>query len=328
MSSSHIVQLSLVFIGGMTVLLLSSQLLLTAAKNLAIRWKVSPLFLALILVALGTTIPEFTFTVSTFFGGDQGLAIGNLVGSNITNILLVFGIGILVGRPRIGTNTTIKYSLLMLVVTLLYLVVQSVGIPLFWQGVLMVVTTGVILTYQYIASRNWKGKDDDYILAVTKPHRKNKEYHQLPPYFLGFIVVAAAIGTAMGGYQVMQSISRLAEAFTISQTVLGLTLVAISTSMPELITMVLAGVKHDDKMLVGTIIGSNIYNIGLYAGVLMINQSQAQISTIDNLVLVFSAILFAFLIMFGSGRKLSRWIGLGMVGLFLLFVAQAFILSA
>jgi cation:H+ antiporter len=328
MDSSYIVQLSLVFIGGMTVLLLSSQLLLTAAKNLAIRWKVSPLFLALVIVALGTNIPELTFTISTFFGGDQGLAIGNIVGSNIANLLLVFGIGILVGRPRIGTNVTIKNALLMLVVTLLFLVVRSIGIPLFWQGVTLLTITAIILVYQYIASRNWKGKDDDYLLAVAKPNKKNGSYHEMPLVFLGFIIVAAAIGTAMGGYQVMQSASRLADVFNISQTVLGLTIVAMSTSSPELITMILAGVRGDDKMLVGTIIGSNIYNLGLFAGILLLNQSQTFISVIDSVVLVLSALIFTFLLMFSAGNEIRRWVGLIMVGLFLLFVAQAFILSA
>jgi cation:H+ antiporter len=328
MNGNHIVQLLLVFIGGMTVLLLSSQLLLTAAKNLAIRWKLSPLFLALIIVALGTNIPELTFTVSTFFGGNEGLAIGNIVGSNIANLLLVFGVGIIVARPRIGTNVTIKNALLMLIVTLLFLVLRTIGISLFWQGALLLLTTAVILLYQYVVSQNWKNRDDDYLRAVAKPGEKQQTYHQMPLYFLGAIIIAAVIGTAMGGYQVMQSISRLAESFGISQTVLGMTLVAVSTSSPELITMFLAGSRGDDRMLVGTIIGSNIYNLGLFAGILLLGQTQTYLAITDNLVLVVSALLFTFLLMFNAGKKLARYWGVFLILLFLLFVAQAFILPA
>lgn len=321
-----ILQLLLVFVGGMTVLLISSQLLLSVAKSLGLRWKLSPLFLALVLVALGTNIPELTFTLTAFAGGDPGLALGNVVGSNVVNIFLVFGVGILIGTPKISKDISPRNAQLMVLMTVLFVVMRLTPIPFPLQGFVLMLSTVLILLYQYQSTKFGGVKLKKHFLTVAKPKKDTKKYAGYPFAFLLVILLASVVGIAMGGYQVIVAIESMAIAFGLSQTILGLTLVAVSTSMPELLTIFVAELKNEDAVVVGTILGSNLYNIGIFAGLLSMTQSRSFLPVSDVFFLVLSAVMMLLLLYKYRGKMIPRYWGVAFIGMFILFVGQALLL--
>lgn len=321
-----IVQLILLFIGGMTVLLLSAEVLLSVSKTLAIRMHISPLIVALVVVALGTTIPELSFTISGLLGNTHELAMGNIVGSNISNILLIFGVAIVIGRPRVGYLKESKNALMMLVMTMLFILVRNIGIDFKIQGLILLTTGVLFLIYQYISAKGSNYNGGAKLLKMSKVKNKFWSIHSLPGYILFVFFIATLIGIATGSYLVINTVEGISHFFGISQTAIGLTLVAISTSMPELITTVLATMDDEDNVIVGTLIGSNIYNVGFYAGALLLNQSKSIVTLYDQLFLFISAFIFTFIILFYHGRKVHKIWGVLFLLLFLLFIGQALIL--
>jgi cation:H+ antiporter len=214
----------------------------------------------------------------------------------------------------------------MLVVTLFFVSLRLLQIPYFLQGLLLISMAMAILIYQYMVTHRNSVRKGKATQRIKSTHKYIRQYAHYPFGFLVMVLMSAVIGIAVGGYQVILAVQELAVMYDLSQTVLGLTLVAVSTSLPELITILVAKVNHDDEVMVGTILGSNMYNLGLFAGLLSLNQVGSYLTKIDFIFLITSAMLMTFMLLFYAGRKIPRVWGVASIFLFLIFVAQAFIL--
>lgn len=312
------------FAGGLAILLLCAELLITITKTLALRWRLSPLFVALLLVALGTTLPEATVTILSIIENDPGLALGNIVGSNISNITLVFGLAVILTSPRIGTVKTPRNTIAMLVLALLFLSLRWMQVTFQYQGIILISVTAMIFCYQYYLAVQGRNREDKKSHTRAKSASRTRPRFRYPMWTTIPLALVALSGLAAGGWLATGAIQELAVIWQLTTTSLGLTLVATATSLPELVTILVAGLKGEDKITVGTLIGANIYNLGLISGILSLSTPQNQVSFSEQLFLLISMLLFTGVILFWQGRRVPRQLGGLFILLFLLFVFQVF----
>ena len=315
------------FIFGFILLIKGADFLVNGSSALAKRTKVSGLVVGLTLVAFGTSLPELVINVTASFHGMQDVVIGNILGSNITNMLLILGLSSLISPLRLKKDTTwkeIPYSflagalVLFLMNSYLLDMVDFAGLSI-GDGLILLLFFIIFLFYIFYLSK----KD---MTAEDKPAHQKKEISGLLSLRRAiFYVVAGLAGLVIGGSWIVNGVTALATALGASTSLIALTIVALGTSLPELATSAVAVWKKNFDIAVGNIIGSNIFNIFFILGISVII-APIPFSSIVNrdILMVMVASLLLFLFMF-TGRRhiLQRWQG----GLFvLLYVAYVYFL--
>lgn len=219
----------LLFAIGVVILLFSTEYLAKISSKMWAALKLSPLIIGCTIVAIGTSLPEMAVSLTAVLKGDQGLATGNIVGSNIANILLVFAVGIFLGHINIGISKTQKTGLMMLLATGLYLWLSfTVASP----QVLGVILVGLAILFSLLEifmGMSGRNHEDKAFVA-----HKNSRFG---PAMIGKVMVVVA-GVILGGMIVVYSIEELSLVSGYSTTILGLSVTAIATSLPELLTVV------------------------------------------------------------------------------------------
>lgn len=305
------------FLGALSLLLFSADLLVNASKNLSVRWRLSPIFVSLVIISLGTSLPELAVTISSLAIGDGGLAIGNIVGSNITNSTLVFGLAVLSGSLKVGSFKTQRNGYLMLIVTGLFVFLQFSR----WSGVtqagILFVSLVTILIYDSLLAFRGRVREDRMMLKNLVKHNGKPSVKIWLP-LLGLSVTVLYIS----GMALVSSVNALSEIFDISTSILGLTLTATVTSFPEIITLVIAGIRGESKIALGTLLGSNMYNLTLIGGILSFSPSGLTPHELANdmLYLILSASFLLIVVLMLKGKVVHRAVGaLGILfyGLFL-----------
>lgn len=249
---------------GLTILLLSGDLLVRGAVNLSLRLGIPPLIVSLTIVAFGTSAPELLITIQAVSDGLSGMALGNVVGSNTANILLVLGIPALITTMHTSECNTRKNYIYMIVASLLFIGLCFLG-PLHWMhGVILL----GVLTYvlfdagrEAMRHRASTGASCDELEDVEGADPK------ISRRSIAFFLVIGLIGLPLGADILIDSSTNIATRFGISDTVIGLTLVAIGTSLPELATTVMAALRRQADVALGNVIGSNMFNLLAIMGV-------------------------------------------------------------
>ena len=235
-----------VLAAGVCLLLVSTNSLISAARFLAFSWRISPLVVGTLIVGLITNLPELTVSLTATLQGDTQLAIGNVIGSNIVNVLLALPAGILAGKLRVGTTKTQKSIRLLLVITILFVILVISGLPPLTIGItLLVLTAGYICLELFwaIIGRNEEDK---------KTIKNFPKYHH--PSSLAAKIIASVTGITLGGIIVVQSVENLAVITGLSTGFLGLTLASTATSLPEIFTSIFSQENHQAKVTLGNII--------------------------------------------------------------------------
>jgi len=296
-------------IGGLTLLLLGGEALVKGSVAVAQRLGVSPMLIGLTLVGFGTSTPELVTSVQAALAGAPGIAVGNVVGSNIANILLILGLAALI-QPMATTKEAFRRdgSVLIAASLLLLAVVLGGAIPRWAGAVFLALLLGYTL-FAYFAERS--GTDP----AAAVHAAEASEVAAMPPRALGpwLAALLAAGGIAavvVGADLLVDSALEIARAAGLSEAVIGLTLVAVGTSLPELVTSVMAAIRRHADIAFGNIVGSNIFNILGVAGMAAVASPIAvpsQIVQFDIWAMLASAlVLVAFA---ATGWRLNRWEG-------------------
>lgn len=312
------------FISGVALLLVSSKLLIDVSKQLALKWKLSPLFVSLILVALGTNLPELTVLISSLMKGDAGLALGNVVGSNISNITLIFGSGIILHSPRIGTVKTQKNTILMLLLTTIFVVSEFLPINRYIKGVTLLIFLFSFLAYEYSLAKYGQLHEDKNLFKKIED-KKEKIFNQNGSILISILaIIGAILGLGIGSNLIVNSVENLSLLLGISTTLIGITLVATTTSLPEMITIIIAGIKKEDKIVVGTLIGSNIYNLSMFVPILHFSPYRVFLKSSDLIYLLFSALFFSYVIISSKGKTVPKMYGAISIAIFIFFLITSF----
>lgn len=306
------------FVFSLILLLLSAHFLVKSSKKLSIAWSLSPIFISLVVVALGTSLPELAVTVSSLMSGDGGLAIGNIVGSNITNATLVFGLSVVSGSLKIGTFKTQRNAYLMLIVTGLFVFLQfSRWSGIFQAGILYVSLVAILVYDSLLAFRGRFREDKASLLHLVKANGGK------PSVWLWFPVLAVTVVVLFfSGQLLVQSVNDLALVTGISTSFLGLTLTATVTSLPEILTLLIAGIKGESKIALGTILGSNIYNLTLIGGLLSFFPTGLTPTALANdlMYLLFTTVFLVTVVLMLKGKVVRREVGFLGIFLFLIFL--------
>ncbi|MCF3933649.1 calcium/sodium antiporter [Acuticoccus sp. M5D2P5] len=292
---------------GLVLLLAGGEALVRGSVVVATRLGVSPLVIGLTLVGFGTSMPELVASVQAALVGAPGIAIGNIIGSNIANILLILGISALI-LPVAASSAVLKRDGVMLfAVSMLMFGIVVSGTLERWFGVVLITALAIYTIASFILdSRRQKNAAD---AAVEAEIGESIAEFGWPRSMAtaGVLTVAGIAGVILGADFLVDSAVKLAELAGISQAVIGLTIVAIGTSLPELATSVIAAIRRQGDVALGNVIGSNIFNILGIAGATAIVTPipiPAQIIDLDVWVMLLSAVL---LVAFAAtGRGISR----------------------
>lgn len=289
---------------GLALLTFGGDWVVKGALAIAERLGISPLLAGLVIVGFGTSSPELVISLQAAMKGSSDIAIGNIVGSNIANILLILGVGCVITIMHATRLSIIRDGVTMIGATLLFILLASDGFLHWYDGVIFLVAIGAYLVWAYFTER----LSEQDVQANGEPKAQASLFKTLATLVMGF---AALI---IGAEVFLKGAISIAETFGISQAVIGLTLVAVGTSLPELAATVMAAIKRETDMAIGNVIGSNIFNILCVLGVssLVLELPLAgRIAAIDQWVMLAVAIMLVVFMMIG--RKLGRVKGLLMV---------------
>jgi cation:H+ antiporter len=305
----------LLLLGGLVLLVAGGELLVRGSVKVAERLGVSPLVIGLTLVGFGTSTPELVTSVQAALGGFGGVAYGNIVGSNLANILLIVGVTAIICPIGVASKALKRDGLTMLGVAVIFAVLAAlvpIGRPI---GLVFVLALASYIFLAFWQERNapvlaqadhGAFYDKGVALRESDPAlaRPAAQGSLLVPLGLAAAGIAAVVG---GGMLLVEGAVGLARLLGISETVIGLTVVALGTSLPELVTSVMAALRKQTDVAFGNIVGSNIYNILGIGGVTALvapTEVPPEIVGFDNLVMVaVSALLIVFA---HTGRTLAR----------------------
>jgi cation:H+ antiporter len=299
------------FVAGLTALVVGAELLVRGASKLALSFGIAPLVVGLTIVAMGTSAPEVAVSVGAVMGGQTDIAVGNVVGSNIFNVLFILGISALIA-PLVVHLQVIRQELpIMLGAAVLLLVMGWDGNIAWFEAALLLVLTVVYTVFLIVQSRRATAAEAAEYTEEIEPAAPGAWDAKLPAQ-IGLIVVGLVF-LVLGSDWLVSSAVVFAKSMGVSDLVIGLTIVAAGTSMPEVATSVMAAIKGERDIAVGNVVGSNIFNIlgciglsGVVAGSTGLALAPSVMS-FDIWVLI--AVTLACLPIFLSGREIARWEG-------------------
>ena len=304
---------------GLLVLVYGAEWLVRGASSLARTYGISPLVIGLTIVAFGTSTPELVVSLIAALTGSTEIAIGNVVGSNIANILLILGVSATLVPLVVARSTVwkeIPFALLAMVLVLIF------GSDVYFDGAVSntigrvegLTFIGIFIIFMYyIVSLAQAGHTDD-----SSSEEKEK---QTTITSLSYIVLGLT-GLVAGGQILVQEAIQLSLQMGLSEAVIGLTIVAVGTSLPEFATSVVAALRKESDIAVGNIVGSNIFNVfwilGLTAVITPLPVGPGFL--VDALVGIFTTLLLFGIMFIGTRHTIDRWQGIGFIALYVAYV--------
>ncbi|EDZ45165.1 calcium/sodium antiporter [Leisingera daeponensis] len=253
---------------GLVILLLAGDALVRGAVNLSLRLGVPALIVSLTIVAFGTSAPELLIAISAVYEGADGIAMGNVVGSNTANILLVLGIPALLRALHTSECSTRRNYVFMLGASVLFIGLAFSGTFTVWSGLILLTALAGVLGVAFRDARKHRRNGKGNGCAADADLEEIEEADPDMPYWrVGIYLLLGLIGLPLGADLLVDNASIIARLYGISETVIGLTLVAVGTSLPELATTTMAAMRRQADVALGNVIGSNMFNLLAIIGI-------------------------------------------------------------
>ncbi|MBR6532746.1 calcium/sodium antiporter [Candidatus Saccharibacteria bacterium] len=291
----------LLLVVGFVLLIKGADILVSGASSVAANFKVSKMLIGLTIVAFGTSAPELAVSISSLAAGSTDMLLGNVIGSNIMNILLLVGIGAMICPIIVKRNTVMKELPILLLISTA-LVVLFLDVSLANGSNNEITRADAIVCLLFFAIFVY------YLIAMARKKRTEKQ--EKPEHKLGkslLLTLLGLVGIVGGSQMVVHGASSVASAIGISDRMISLTVIALGTSLPELVTTITAAKRKETDLIVGNIIGSNIFNICVVMGIpvaLFGSISPKSFEMIDLVVMLGSAALLWIFV--ERDRKISR----------------------
>ena len=328
-------------LGGFALLFIGGEALVRGAVGIARKLGVSELVIGLTLVGFGTSIPELVTSLEAVFSGAEGMSVGNVAGSNVANILLVLGVATLISPITTNPRALARDFTVMIGVTLIFCALA------YYDVFSRMVGFGLVaLLLFYIVTSFLLDKGDNNEVAAMHAEEGELIETNDPIALAFFFAIAGIFGVVFGAQFLVNGGIDIATEYGVSETVIGLTLVAFGTSLPELATAAISAVRGKSDVALGTVLGSNIFNVLGIIGVTaivhpfnLVGEGQGEASAtysagealaatsdaltwtdISTLALsVFLVFIFAF-----TGRRIARWEGAVMLSGYILYIGFLF----
>lgn len=293
---------------GLVILLLAGDALVKGAVNLSLRLGVPALIVSLTIVAFGTSAPELLIAIRALHDGAPGLALGNVVGSNTANILLVLGIPAILTGLKTSSCDVRKSYFIMLAVSVLFIGLAFFGPITLVDGIILLAVLAFVMADQVRDTRKHLKNNSD-----AEDEEVEGADPEMPGWKIAVFLILGLIGLPLGADLLVDSGVRIARTFGVSETVIGLTLIALGTSLPELATTVMAGFRKQAEVALGNVLGSNMFNLLAIIG---ITSFFGQIPVdpvflrVDLWVMLASALVLAPFVLLG--RNMTRGPGIAL----------------
>jgi len=251
---------------GLVILLLAGDALVKGAVNLSLRVGIPALIVSLTIVAFGTSAPELLIAINAVIDDKPGLALGNIIGSNTANVLLVLGIPALLSTLHTSGCRCLKTYLYMLAATVLFIAMAFTGEFNFISGLILLAALAFVLTDAFRDAR--RHRRDNHAKAQNGDEEDVEGADpDMPWWQIAVFLILGLIGLPLGADLLVENASFIARHYGISDAVIGLTLVALGTSLPELATTVMAALRKQADVALGNVIGSNMFNLLAIIGI-------------------------------------------------------------
>ena len=308
----------LLFVVGFVLLIKGADLLVDGSSSIAKKRNISDLVIGLTIVAFGTSAPELFVNISASIDGNADIAIGNILGSNIANIFLILGISALVRKLTVQSSTIwkeIPFSLLAVVVVGfmandVLIDGQANSFLSRIDGLILICFFIIFMYYIVEISKKSNTQNDESIKTMST--LKSTIY-----------IVLGLVGLVIGGQWIVDGATEIATGLGVSQSLIGLTVVAIGTSLPEMATSVVAAYKGKSDIAIGNVVGSNIFNIFWILGLsAFIKPLPFKLSSNVDILMATLASLFLFLFLFiGEKHKLQKWQGVMFILIYVAYLS-------
>lgn len=296
-------------LAGFVVLVVGAEWLVKGASRLALGVGITPLVVGLTVVAFGTSAPELAVSVTSAFGGEPDLAVGNVIGSNIVNILLILGISALVA-PLVVNQQLVRVDLpIMVGASILFYVLAVDGGLSLWDSILL---SGSVIAYVLFLIKESRREHSLVVDVQPDPELEEVQEHPGSPTKNILWVVVGVAGLVLGSRLLVIGATGIATALGVSELVIGLTVLAVGTSLPELATSVIAAYRGERDIAVGNVVGSNIFNLLCvlgFSGVAALGGITVSADALRVDIPVMLAVAVACLPVFRSGYCISRFNG-------------------
>lgn len=299
---SNPILLGLFLVVGLVLLVKGANWLVDGASKLAKRLGVTDLVIGLTIVAFGTSMPEFVVNMVSVADGATDLAITNILGSNIINTLVILGCSALV-CPLVAQRSTVRLDIpLNIVAGVLVLVFVFISSPMEPKGLSRIEGLALLVVFAaFLVYTFYTAKADATTTTESTP---------FPLWRCVVLILAGLVGLVVGGEMIVKSAVAIARYCGVAEAVIGLTIVALGTSLPELATSVVAAFKHNNDIAIGNVVGSNIFNVFFILGTSAIIKHLPVYPGIEiDAALVAVSALAVWLLLCNKNRSINRWGG-------------------
>lgn len=304
---------------GFTLLIKGADFLVDGSNAIAKKLHISEIVIGLTIVSIGTSMPELFVSTTSAIEGYSDISIGNIIGSNICNLLLILGLSALIRPLEFQNQTKLIENPMSIFLTLFFLIICNINQDINrYEGLILIGLFCLFLTYTIIMA---KRNQQDVILQFSDEKSKKISIFKNTMFILLGIILLK-----LGSELVVENAKRIAITLSVSEKVIGLTIVAIGTSLPELVTSVTAAIKGDSDIAIGNIVGSNIFNMLLIVGVsAVINPISYNITYNSQMLILFIGMaMITFFPFVKPKNKLSRFEGLLFVLLYIFYTIKLF----
>ena len=310
----------LILIASLASIIYGANFLVDGASSLAKKFNIPNIVIGLTIVAFGTSTPELAVSGFSAYNGSADIAIGNVVGSNIANILLILGVTAAIYPLNILANTVLKeIPLSLLAAFVLLLMINDISYSGQNKDIISLADGLILLGFMAIFMY--------YLLHLAKTNKEEEEL-QIEKMSIGksvLFIIGGLVLLVAGGKFFVDSAVEIAKIFGMSEALIGLTIVAIGTSLPEFATSVVAAMKKNADIAVGNVVGSNIFNIFFILGTtaLISPLPKGNITNLDLYVCIFaSALLLLSAFTFGR-QKITRWEGIFFILCYVVYIGYS-----
>ncbi len=316
-----IVQVVLIIL-GFVLLIKGADFLVDGSSKIAKKFHIPEIIIGLTIVSIGTSMPELFVSITSAIDGYPDMAVGNVIGSNLCNLLLILGLSAVIKQVEFKKETRLIEIPMTLVVTVTLFVLCNIGTDITrGEGIVLIGLFVLFIIYTiYMGKKGEKFENKDILLEV-----QTEENYSIIKSIIWIIL--GIIGLKIGGDLVVNHSVTIAKAFNISEKVISLTIIAIGTSLPELVTSVTAAIKGDSDIAIGNILGSNIFNILLILGVSSVITPITYSASYNNqiLVLIIATILLALFPFIGEKNKMTRTNGFAYLVIYAIYMIGLFV---
>lgn len=316
----------LLLAAGLVVLVFGGDYLVRGAVSLAERLNITPMIIGLTIVAFGTSAPELFVSLQAALDEAPGIALGNVIGSNTANVLLVLGAPAIIAPLAISAKG-IRGSLV-------YMMTFTFGLIWFMytdarvshlEGLILFSGLVSYLVWQLIKAKRQRSQNGAAGAKVLADEVDDMPESTTDTKKIVLFLIIGIIGLPIGAYLTVEAATSIARTFNVSEAVIGVTVVAIGTSLPELVTSVMAAIRRSGGVALGNVVGSNIFNIGLIMGSTALIHPldvDPHLMEIDVEMMVYASVLLVILAILA--KPIQRWFGILMLGTYIAYIVLSF----